>query len=79
MKTFTLLELFPCTSKPDSNGFSMRVSGNRALSEVTTKNKDEAIRFFGERFPELNLNSNGYAQKNESSYCVAEQFSSISR
>ena len=79
MKTFALLELFPSATKPDSNGFSMRASGNRTLSEVTVKTKDEAIRFFGENFPHLNLNENGYSQKNELSYCVAEEFSSISR
>ena len=68
MKTFSLLKLFPV-------GY---LSGNQVINEVSYPTKDQAVNIFQKLYPELDLNSNGYAKHGEISYCVAEHYSPFS-
>lgn len=62
MKYF-LLELFP------AGNFT---SGNRVISQIEKDTKDEAILLFQKVYPELGLDKDGYAKKDELTYCLAK-------
>lgn len=66
MKKFALLKLFP------TGNFA---SGNQVINELDYSIcKEEAVQYFRENHPELNLNDNGYAKHGDVSYCIAEYY-----
>lgn len=67
---FALLKLFPAYT---SDGFKR--SGNLTLRECEAPTKDEAVKTFRQTSP-VALDSEGYGQQGEFSYCVAERFGS---
>lgn len=67
---FVFLKLFPTVN---ADGF--RASGNLTLRECEATTKDEAVNTFRQTSP-VALDSEGYGQQGEFSYCVAERFGS---
>ena len=63
MKTFSLLQVYPC-------GWQ---SGNRPIgNDFECIVKPEAVLHFQQKYPQLNLNSDGYSKLGDISYCLAE-------
>ncbi len=68
MKKFYLLKLFPSVNLTGFQG-----SENQVIGEVVTENKTDAVEYFQQLRPDLELDNDGYAKHDNISYCVVEQ------
>jgi hypothetical protein len=47
------------------------VSSNEVVEKSICKSEKDAVLYFQEKYPNLNLNKNGYSKIGETTYCVA--------